>query len=184
MKKKFLSILSVFLLTTMLTSTVSAGGNIKLSGAPTSRSPLHLDGYLTGLGGYLQGVTLELIGSGIPTTLCSNKGGNEAPGQNPPKVQASGSDFIGPQDIQKNGKAEVHVVAADLVGTSLPGKQGGCPNNTWSATITSVAWTEAVVLVTDNTDGRLLLRAEFTCFPAPGIPGAYDCTLLQEFHYH
>jgi hypothetical protein len=179
MKKKLFSILTVFLLTTMLTSTVSAGGNIKLSGAPTSRSPLHLDGYLTGVGGYKQGVTLELIGFGIPTTLCTNPAGNEAPGQNPPKIQASGEDFIGPQDIQKNGKAEVHVVAADLVGTSLPGQQGGCPNNSWSATITSVAWVEAIVEVTNNTNGAVLLHLEYTCFPAPGVPGAYDCKLVQ-----
>jgi len=179
MKKKLFSILTVFLITTMLTSTVSAGGNIKLSGAPTSRSPLHLDGYLTGVGGYKQGVTLELIGSGIPTTLCTNPAGNEAPGQNPGKIQASGEDFIGPQDIQKNGKAPVHVVVAELVGTTIPGNQGGCPNNNWTATITSVAWTEALVLVTNNANGNLLLRSEFTCFPAPGVPGAYDCELVQ-----
>src|SRR5215510_10309561 len=123
MKNKILSILTGFLLTTTLTSTVSAGGNIKLSGAPTSRSPLHLDGYLTGVGGYKEGVTITLMGSGIPTTLCTNPAGNQAPGQNPPKVNTSGADFIGPQDIQKNGKAEVHVVAADLVGSSLPGRQ-------------------------------------------------------------
>ncbi|HET9905038.1 MAG TPA: hypothetical protein VFQ23_00310 [Anaerolineales bacterium] len=175
MKRKFLSILTVFLLTTLLTSTVSAGGNIKLSGAPTSRSPLHLDGYLTGVGGYPQGVTVELIGSGVPVTLCTNPGGNQAPGQNPPKIQTAGTDFIGPQDIQKNGKAPVNVVVEDMIGTTLPGNQGGCPNNSWTAEITNIAWTDAVVLVTNNANGNLLLRVVFTCFPAPGIPGAYDC---------
>ena len=179
MKKKFLSILTVFLLTTMLTSTVAAGGNIKLSGAPTSRSPLHLDGYLTGVGGYSQGVTVELIGSGIPVTLCTNPGGNQSPGQNPPNIVTSGTDAIGPQDIQKNGKASVNVVVEDLIGTSLPGNQGGCPNNHWSAEITDIAWTSAVVLVTNNANGNLLLRSEFTCFPAAGVPGAYDCRLVQ-----
>ena len=179
MKKKLFSILTVFLLTTMLTSTVSAGGNIKLSGAPTSRSPLHLDGYLTGVGGYKQGVTVELIGSGTPITLCTNQGGNQAPGQNPPNIVTSGTDSIGPQDIQKNGKAVVDVEVEDLIGTTLPGDQGGCPNNTWSAEITDIAWTSAFVLVTNNANGNLLLRSEFTCFPAPGVPGAYDCKLVQ-----
>lgn len=178
MKKKFLSIVIVFLLTTMLTSTVSAGGNIKLSGAPTSRSPLHLDGYLTGVGGYKQGVTLELTGSGTPITLCTNPGGNQSPGQNPPKIVTSGTDFIGPQDIQKNGKAPVHVIVEDLIGSTLPGNQGGCPNNNWTAHITAIAWTDAIVEVTNNANGAVLLHQEYTCFPAPGIPGAYDCKLV------
>ena len=188
MKKKFLTIWTVLLVAMLMTSTVSAGGAIGLSGSPGARSPLKLEGYLTGLGGYPDGVTIKLTGSGIPITLCTSPGGNEAPGQNPPKITVSGSESIDDPNIIKNGKAPVNVETENMVGTTLPGNQGGCPNNKWRATIVDIQWTDALVEVTNNTINatpHLLLRATYQCFARPDIgPSAYDCTLTDLFRDH
>src|SRR5581483_3396856 len=51
-------------------------------------------------------VTSTLNASGIPQVICQNQGGNRAPGQNPPRVSAEGSDFLpGNDTARKNGKA-------------------------------------------------------------------------------
>jgi|GEM_PF-674238 len=184
MKKKLYSILAMLLLMMITTSTVYAGGYVRLTGAPSSGSPLHLDGYLTGLGGYPQGVSITLIGSGVPVTTCTSPGGNQAPGQNPAQVTTSGSTSVTDPDIIKNGKAPVSVVTEDLIGTTLPGKQGGCPNNRWTATIDSIAWTHATVWVYDNANGNWLYHAEYSCHLRDGSTTAYDCTLtFEEFNH-
>lgn len=181
MKRKFFTLLNVLLIALLVVTPAGAGGGVRYTGsAPTSGSPLYIDGYLTGLGGYKAGVTLKLIGFGIPETLCTNQGGNEAPGQNPPKVSTSGEVIVKPEDIQKNGRSpDLHVVTEDLVGTILPGTQGGCPNDNWTAKILSIAWTDAIILVTNNANGNELLRLTYTCTLRAGTTSKYDCTLAS-----
>src|SRR5215510_4001536 len=65
MKKRLSTVLIVMLIAALTTSTVWAGG-LKLSGSFTSGS-LHFDGSLIVAGGsFPKGLTLELIGIGIP----------------------------------------------------------------------------------------------------------------------
>src|SRR5512132_4199099 len=94
MKKKVITILTVLLLATILTSTVSAGGNVGLKSVQFSIGSLDATGTFTGLGGYKEGVTVNLIASGNPVVTCSNQGTNQAPGQNPTKVTADGIQEI------------------------------------------------------------------------------------------
>ena len=102
MNRKFSTILAVLLILALSTSTVGAAGAIKLSGSVGASWPLHLDGTLTGLGGYTQGVTVTLAGFGdILSVACTSPGGKEAPGQNPGKMSVSGSQDIGSTDITK-----------------------------------------------------------------------------------
>lgn len=160
MKKKFLSILTVLVLVTLLTSTVSAGGNVGLGSVAFSLGSLVAEGTFTGLGGYKQGVAVELAASGDPVVTCTNQGGTQAPGQNPAKVSTTGDQFIGPQLITKKGTAPLDVTAE---AGPITGTQGGCPNDNWAAQIVFVYWTEATISVFDATTQELLLERSYDC---------------------
>lgn len=160
MKKKILSILTILMMITLLTSTVSAGGNVGLGSVKFAIGSLIATGKFTGLGGYNQGVDVELTAAGIPVVTCTNQGGTQAPGQNPPKVSAEGNQFIGPQLITKKGTAPMDVTAE--AGT-ITGLQGGCPNNNWTAEIDFVYWTDATISVFDVKTGALLLQRNYAC---------------------
>ena len=173
MKKKILTLLSILLAATLLTSTASAGGSVGLRSVQFSPGSLIAEGTFFGLGGYQLGVTAELTAAGIPVVLCANQGGNQAPGQNPPKVTAIGDQFIGPQLISKKGTASLDVTAEP---GPITGTQGGCPNDNWLAEIVSVSWTNATISVYDNTTGALLLQKNYVCDPARQTSTSVFCT--------
>lgn len=175
MKKKFLSVLTVFLLTTLMTSTVSAGGNVKLSSVQFRLGSLIADGFASGLGN--TDVTVVLDATGIPAVTCTNKGGNQAPGQNPPEVSASGSDFLVHENYTKNGRSEFFVETAEPQ-PGLTAKQMGCPNNSWSASIDFVFWTNATLSVYDTATNALLVTQNYTCITTRN-PDSVSCTLVQ-----
>ena len=174
MKKKFLSILTVFLLTIMLTSTASAGAGIKLRSVQFSLSSLVAEGFASGLGN--TDVTIELNASGIPAVSCTNQGGSQAPGQNPPQVSSSGSQFLVHQNYTKNGSSAFFVETEEPQ-PGLTAKQMGCPNNTWTASIDFVFWTEATLSVYDTATGALLLQQNYNCVTTR-FPPTVTCTLV------
>jgi len=175
MKKKFLSMLTVFLLTVLMTSTASAGGNVKLSSVQFRLSSLVAEGFASGLGN--TDVTVVLDATGIPAILCTNQGGNQAPGQNPPKISASGSDFLVHQNYTKNGRSPFSVETEEPQ-PGLTAKQMGCPNNSWSASIDFVFWTEATLSVYDTATNALLVSQEYTC-TTTRFPASVSCTLVN-----
>lgn len=182
MNRKFSTILTFLLLLALSTSTVGAAGAIKLSGGFTAGS-IHFDGTATGVGGYSDGITVALVGIGIPVVTCTNQGGNQSPGQNPPKIQVGGSQYI-PEDqitsTTKKGKTPVGV-SADESNVALTGTQGGCPNDNWIATITSVEWTGAILSVYsgDSTSGPLLVAQVYTCDPSKRVGNVLYCTRVS-----
>lgn len=170
MKKKLYSILAVLLIAILTTSTVYAGGGVSLKGASiTSGSPLTLNGTVTGLTGFTQGVTITLLGFGeVQSVTCTSPGGNEAPGQNPGKIIAVGTEDVS-YSLIKNGAFRVKNLFAEP-------QASACPNGNWTATFV-IAWDTAEVIVTDNATGAELLHEFFTCFPSdPNNPSAYTCT--------
>lgn len=173
MKRKFLTILTVLLFTTMLTSTVSAGGNIKLSSVQFRLGSLIAEGFASGLGN--TDVTVELQASGIPAVICTNPAGNTAPGQNPPKVSASGDQFLVHENYTKNGKSPFEVETEEPQ-PGLTARQMGCPNNTWTASIDFVFWTEATLSVYNTASGALLVRQIYSCVTTRN-PDTVSCTL-------
>jgi|RhiMetdeSRZDD1v2_1073273.scaffolds.fasta_scaffold389705_1 hypothetical protein len=174
MNKKLFSILAVFLLSSLITSTASAGGAVKLSGATFSLGSLAANGTFTGLGGYIQGVTVELVATGFPVVTCTNPNGNQAPGQNLPQLSANGEQIVGPQDITQKGTALLNVRAEP---GPITGTQGGCPNDNWTAQIDFVFWTNAAISVRDTATGALLLKQDFNCTTTRD-PDSVSCTAV------
>ena len=160
MKKKFLSILSIFLIAAFLTSPVSAGPGIKLSGVSFSLGSLIANGTLTGLGN--QDVTVVIDASGIPAISCINNGGNTVPGQSSPRVSASGNQFLdGDSPVRKNGKSPFGVETEDP--EFIPWNQAGCPNAQWTGHIDFIFWTDATISIYDAATQVLQLRRDYRC---------------------
>jgi hypothetical protein len=141
----------------VLTAQGAMGGNDQGSCVGTCTGLfLHADGRLVGLGSADATVVVEA--SGIPVVSCTNYGGNQAPGQNPPSVTTSGEQQIGFTQITKNGSAEIDVTT-ELPAVNLPGSQMGCPNDNWTASIVGIRFTNATVSVFQN--GVLAVQQSF-----------------------
>ena len=175
MKRKFLSILTIFLITIMLTSTVSAGGNIKLSSVRFRLGSLIADGFASGLG--RTDVTVVLEASGIPATTCTNPAGHTVPGQSAPRVTASGEqNLFGNDPIRKNGKSPFGVETEDP--ETIPWNEGGCPNSRWTAHVDFIFWTNATISVYNTATNALLVQQNYTCITTRN-PATVSCTPVR-----
>ena len=174
MKKKILSLLfTTLLVSALITSTASAGGNVGFKKAQFSLGSLDVAGTLTGLGGYIDGVQLDLTATGKPIVTCVSPGGKDnPPGQNPSQVSATATQYI--TQIFKNGTAPVAVSAEP----TLTGIQGGCANDNWTARIDFVFWTHATIVVTDLSTNDVLLHQEYSCVTTRD-PASVSCTLAN-----
>jgi hypothetical protein len=157
MQRKTYSILIAILAAVLLTSTVFAG-NIKFSSVTFDLGSLIAKGDLTGLGN--DNVKVQLDASGFPLVICTNQGGNQAPGQNPPKVSASGYQDI--LKVYKNGKSPFDVETEDPPEFVDPIVYG-CPNENWTAQIDFIFWTDATISVYDLYTNELLASQDYTC---------------------
>lgn len=145
----------------------AADGGVTAQGEPHflgsvvfSLGSLVANGALAGLGS--TDVTVTLNATGVPVVSCTNNGGNQAPGQNPPKVSASGKQYLVHATYTKNGRTSF------FVETSSPApftsaKQAGCPNNNWTAQIVFVYWTNATITVSNTATGTVFIQQNYTC---------------------
>jgi hypothetical protein len=170
-RRRLITILSlVFVLA--LTSTTAWAAKARFSSLNFSIGSLIADGRLVGLG--TEDVAVILDATGIPVVSCTNQGGQRAPGQNPPKVSAQGTQFLVHETYTKNGSADFMVETIDPLPSSA--KRMGCPNNTWIATIDFVFWTNATIEVrVGGVTGAVLLHEDFVC-ETTRFPASVTCT--------
>ena len=135
----------------------AANVHFKSGGAPTftdQGTTLKTCFCLTGLGN--QDVTITVKTNGLATTLCTNKGGTTAPGQNKTPVKPSGQQSFPATEI-KNGNL------CACVSTTPPpaptATQAGCPNSNWSTSITDIQFTSAEIIVVQG--GQVVLDQNF-----------------------
>ena len=160
LRRKVISILAV-LLVLSISSSVAFAGSIHLSGTSFSLGSLIEGGTLSGLGN--TDVTVVLDASGIPYVICTNQGGNQAPGQNPAKVNTRGSVPL-LHTIYKNGSSPFSVETLPPDISNLTAVQLGCANNNWTASLPGwISWTNATLSVYDAITGVLLFQQNYIC---------------------
>ncbi|HYT00039.1 MAG TPA: hypothetical protein VEO20_05175 [Thermoplasmata archaeon] len=102
------------------------------------------------------------------TATCTNKGLNQALGQNPAPITVSGSEAIPAGEI-KNGNTPFGVITKEPT-TPIPDAPD-CPNPNWSEDITDLAFTSATITV-EQPAGTLVLTVSCT-FSSPTSDGPY-----------
>jgi hypothetical protein len=151
------SLVAVVAMALSASSAVAANVHFK-KGSPVFEDQglvLNASGALTGLGN--GDILVTLTATADPTATCTNKGGNQAPGQNPAEVTVTGSQSIPASEV-KNGN-----VAFDVV-TDPPDQptaaEAGCPSANWDAEITDLEFTSATITVEQG--GVVVLQRTFT----------------------
>ena len=129
-----------------------AAVNIKRVEFADNGTTLTTCGTLTGLGN--QDVTITVNTQGIASTVCTNRGGNNPPGQQVP-VSPLGSVTIPATEI-KNGNVRFCVTT---VAPKVTAEQAGCPSP-FTAKVTDVRFTSATV--TAKQGGQVVLQQTFS----------------------
>jgi hypothetical protein len=126
-----------------------------------------------------------LTANGNTVSTCTTpSGSNESPGQNPAPVTVVGATPVEADDI-KNGNVTISSTTDDPT-SPVPGAPG-CPNSSWTETITDVSFTSATIrLFQDQNAGTgefgawetLVLTASCTFNPATsnGTVTSFTCT--------
>jgi hypothetical protein len=109
---------------------------------------------LTGLGN--GDVTIQVDATATPTATCTNKGGTQAPGQNPAEVDVSGVTIIPASQI-KNGNVSFCVTTVAPPQPSW--YDAGCANSNWTAQINTLTFTSYTIKVVQG--GNTVLTQTF-----------------------
>jgi hypothetical protein len=177
MRKKFLSLFYAFLAAVLCTTSVSAGGSVKLSAAPTFEiGSLIAKGTFLGLG--KSGTYLVILEANGPAEItCVNFGTNDVPGQSSPRVSATGQqELSGDNGLLKNGKSSFDVETAPPAPVAW--YDAGCPNANWTGRVDFVYWQNATLSVKDMATDLVLFTQDYVCTTTRD-PAAVSCTAVQ-----
>jgi len=191
MKKRISTLATILLIALLATSTVYAGGNIKLSSVQITKGSLDFSGLMTGLGGYTQGVTVAFTAIGKPIIRCTASDGDSG------DIEHSKTTVLGQQQVPNStiivDKGKVPVgITVDFTVDQLGGDQlcetfrQNDPDDVWTAHLIDTIWTQANIDVYNgaNTEGTLLRHQEYTCDTTTETKTFVSCplTLDQSFH--
>ncbi len=171
MKKKLYSIFSAILIAMMVASPAGAGG-VRITFGLKS---LVADITAWGIGS--TDYTFQLDASGFASVVCTNYGGNQAPGRDFPHVDATDTRDVPKQDITKNGKVILSLEAIPELEANpvVSGLEGGCPNSNWTARVDFVFWQTAVVQIVDTVTGNTTTY-NYTCVTTRTGPNSTPST--------
>ena len=157
MHKKIKSILVALLVGAIAVPLIYAASVHFKGGTPTfsdEGTTLKTCFSLSGLGN--GDVTIIVNTTGSATTLCTNQGGNTAPGQNKTPVTPSGQATIPSTEI-KNGNLTACVTTTPPPAPTA--SEAGCPNSNWSTSLTDVQFATATITVIQG--GKTVLQQTF-----------------------
>jgi hypothetical protein len=184
MEKLSILTLTMIALSSFMATTVLAQ-NVHLKGGANAKPTFSEVGLLLRANACLAGlgngdVEITLTATADVESTCTNKGGNQAPGQNPAEVTVRGSESI-PQERIENGNL-CFLVTTEGPRTPIPGAPG-CPNGNWRQDITALAFTSAIITVEQPAGTKVLtvtceISPPTSDGPVPG--GSVDCIQVPE----
>jgi len=116
-------------------------------------------GQVAGLGNFDVVVSISFTAS--QGQLCTNQGGNTAPGRNP--ATGTGGASIGiPGSEIKNGTLTVPSISATAVITASSAAEAGCPNSNWSVSLTGPVTISGGTYTFESPPGTVIPQLSFT----------------------
>jgi hypothetical protein len=150
-----ISIVVAVLAAAIMTGTALAAVNVKsfptasFSGATVTLT----GGNFSGLGS-VPAIAEFQATAGTATYTCSNKGGNEAPGQNPVPAQPGSVSTADLGNADHNGRGTISNLSASVVAPPTPTAQevgcGGTGSTKWKVTLDTLTATAAHLVITQG----------------------------------
>jgi hypothetical protein len=145
----------------------TSGAHFTQSGFPVCTdigTQLQCAAELAGLGNETVVALLQAPNATATNLLCENKGGNQAPGQNP----AVPTTATGQQTIlqPKNGRAMIDVSTAT---PTIGARAAGCPNGNWVVIVGDVTFTSYTLTISQG--GQLVVTCTGSFSPSPSTNG-------------
>ena len=144
MRKLFLALAIVALTVGIAVAAVTwhSGPFFEVTAAGPDTFSWHATGDGSGFGNQPAAATISW--SGTVRYTCQNKGGNQAPGQNPVPATGSASADLGNAD--HNGRGVFDLTATLTFAQTVSGKVAGCPNGNWQGVEPVVEGTPSATL--------------------------------------